>query len=162
MDTSTKVLIALIITLLVIGCINVLVSYLKPVFRLHEPDVEMNGTVHFTELHLAKNCGYVTCHYKFGKDVRLGNAAISGNIQIGDNTSLGKDTEIYGNVKIGKNVVIQSHVYINGREYYKDNGIWYLNMDKATIHNITIPDGTWIPVGSQIRSQADVDKAMIL
>jgi len=122
----------------------------------------MNGTVHFQELHLAKNCGAVTCHYRFGKDVRLGNAAISGNIRIGDNTSLGKDTELYGNIKIGKNVVIQSHVYMNGREYYKDNGIWHLNMDKATIHNITIPDGAWIPTGSKIRNQEDTDKAMIL
>ena len=130
--------------------------------RLYENDVVMDGTVHYAELHLAGNCGLVTCHYKLGDNVHLGNAAISGDIEIGANTSIGEDSMIYGNVKIGKNVVIQSDVYVNGREYYKDNGIWHLNMDKATIHNITIPDGAWIPVGSKIRNQEDADKVMIL
>jgi UDP-3-O-[3-hydroxymyristoyl] glucosamine N-acyltransferase len=72
---------------------------------------------------------------------------------------LGKDTELYGNVKIGRNVVIQSHVYINGREYYKENGIWHLNL--SIVHNITIPDGAWIPISSQIRNQADADRLAI-
>jgi acetyltransferase-like isoleucine patch superfamily enzyme len=152
---TTLLLLTITLTLALISAKPALDNYI----RLSANDVELDGTVHFQELHLAKNCGPVTCHYKFGKHVRLGNAAISGNIEIGDNTSLGKDTELYGNVKIGRNVVIQSHVYINGREYYKENGIWHLNL--SIVHNITIPDGAWIPISSQIRNQADADRLAI-